>query len=46
MEEMFFCKLNHSSTSVFSNFLNEPLIVQSQMIPQQKALDLSFDLTP
>ena len=30
----------------FFNFLKEPLLVQKQTIPQQKALDLSFNLTP
>ena len=30
----------------FFNILKEPLIVQKQTIPQQKALDLSFNLVP
>jgi hypothetical protein len=30
----------------FSNFLKEPLLVQKQTIHQQKALNLSFNLTP
>ena len=31
---------------VFFNILKEPLLVQNQTTPQQKALDLSFNLTP
>jgi hypothetical protein len=30
----------------FFNILKEPLVVEKQTIPQQKALDLSFSLAP
>ena len=30
----------------FFNFLKNPLLVQKQTLHQQKALDLSFNLTP
>ena len=31
---------------VQTNILKDPLLVLKQTIPQQKALDLSFNLTP
>ena len=39
-------KFQKKNPLAFSNFLKEPLLVQKQTIPQQKALDLSFNLTP
>ena len=42
MEIIFFKKISPA----FFNILKEPLVVKKQTIPQQKALDLSFDLAP
>ena len=39
------CDSHFRNPAVF-NILKEPLIVQKQTIPQQKALDLSFNLAP
>ena len=39
-------KFQKKNPPVFFNFLKEPLLVQKQTIPQQKALDLSFNLAP
>ena len=39
------CKSPNDTLSKI-NILKEPLLVQKQTIPQQKALDLSFNLTP
>ena len=37
---------SHFRNPVVFNILKEPLLVQKQTIPQQKALDLSFNLAP
>ena len=34
------------SSSLYFSILKEPMLVQKQTIHQQKALDLSFNLTP
>ena len=39
-------KFQKKNPLAFFNFLKEPLLVQKQTIHQQKALDLSFNLTP
>ena len=39
-------KFEKKNPLAFSNFLKEPLLVQKQTIHQQKALDLSFNLSP
>ena len=39
-------KITKKKTLALFNILKEPLLVQKQMTPQQKALDLSFNLTP
>ena len=39
-------KFTKKNSLVFFNILKEPLLVQKQTIPQQKALDLSFNLAP
>ena len=39
-------KLKKKNPLAFSHFLKEKLLVRKQTIHQQKALDLSFNLTP
>ena len=39
-------KFTKRNLLVFFNLLKEPLLVQKQTIPQQKALDFSFNLAP
>ena len=38
--------LKKKNSLAFFNIVKEPLLVQKQTTPQQKALDLSFNLTP
>ena len=39
-------KFTKKNPLAFFNILKNPLLVQKQTIPQHKALDLSFNLTP
>ena len=42
----FQCLLRHFEKNSQVFFNKEPLLIQKQTIPQQKALDLSFNLRP